>query len=430
MVIKVLKKQIFSILIILLINILFLMNVKADNKLTNVDCRYVRDSYTGAFPLTKETIVTLYRDGKKRDEEKVAIGGFTVKIHNNSKPHSLSSNASISSDAPYLRVHGSLISAVEYYNKYNSCPTYFMVDTTGGGNTYNGYFMNDTENVLGSYVLYKIEQKEYNENLELKDEIYSCNLYSSKDGYRDLETQVEINYTKKTILISNENQSERGKKAMLEYKKNFDFSDANKNKCPINELKVCSFEGNVNVYTKDYEDSALNNICATLDLTEKSEVGNTYCGIFVTYAEEVENGEDKVKINRTLDILNNYCSQVIQYEDYDISEFSCINMCLNKYKHIEGIKGTNEDGCGFSGRLIAFVANILKWIKYILPVGVMVFGILDFIKAIISNNEEMKKAQGRFVKRLIAAALVFIIPLIIEFILDKMGFGYDDCGLY
>jgi len=92
----------------------------------------------------------------------------------------------------------------------------------------------------------------------------------------------------------------------------------------------------------------------------------------------------------------------------------------------------NKDGeCRFSGRLLSFFSNILRWIKYILPVIVIVFGILDFMKAMgADKDDEMKKAQGKFVKRLIAAALVFIIPLIIQFILEKMGFGYDACGLF
>ena len=43
----------------------------------------------------------------------------------------------------------------------------------------------------------------------------------------------------------------------------------------------------------------------------------------------------------------------------------------------------------------------------------------------------MKKAQDRFVKRLIAAALIFIIPFILGFILDKMGFSdyIDGCDV-
>ena len=61
---------------------------------------------------------------------------------------------------------------------------------------------------------------------------------------------------------------------------------------------------------------------------------------------------------------------------------------------------------------------------------VILLGIIDFIKAIVSEkDDEMKKAQGHFVKRLIAAALIFIIPFIIEFILNKMGFAANGCGI-
>ena len=93
--------------------------------------------------------------------------------------------------------------------------------------------------------------------------------------------------------------------------------------------------------------------------------------------------------------------------------------------------GTDNSACGFSGRLITWVINILRWIKYILPVFVIILGILDFIKAIGSDKDDvMKQSQKKFIKRLVAAALVFLIPLIIEFILTKMGFDYNDCGLF
>ena len=72
----------------------------------------------------------------------------------------------------------------------------------------------------------------------------------------------------------------------------------------------------------------------------------------------------------------------------------------------------------------------MKWIKYIAPVLVIVLGILDFIKAIGSDkDDEMKKAQGRFMRRLIAAAIIFLVPFIIEFILTKMGFTVYGCGI-
>ena len=52
--------------------------------------------------------------------------------------------------------------------------------------------------------------------------------------------------------------------------------------------------------------------------------------------------------------------------------------------------------------------------------------ILDFIKAIASeSDDEMKKVSARFAKRLIAAALIFIIPFILDFILRMFNIGLD-----
>ena len=133
--------------------------------------------------------------------------------------------------------------------------------------------------------------------------------------------------------------------------------------------------------------------------------------------------------------IKNICNSIMQYSDYGES---CMTLCLNLNEDIKDAKesygignSSNNTECGFSKRLMAWISNILRWIKYILPVIVIVMGILDFIKAIAADkDDEMKKAQGKFIKRLIAAALVFIIPLILEFVLDKMGFGYDSCGLF
>ena len=86
--------------------------------------------------------------------------------------------------------------------------------------------------------------------------------------------------------------------------------------------------------------------------------------------------------------------------------------------------------CGFSGRLLNWIKNILNWVKFIAPVLVILIGIVDFIRAIASSkDDEMKKAQGRFIRRLIAAALVFIIPALLVFVFEKMGFTANGCGI-
>ena len=143
-------------------------------------------------------------------------------------------------------------------------------------------------------------------------------------------------------------------------------------------------------------------------------------------------------VNEKETLIKNYCKSILKEQDYDGgTEQQCIEACLNnveetvKAKKAAGLLSDNNNDCGFSQRLGTWIVNIFKWIKYILPVLVIILGILDFIKAIGSDKEdEMKKAQKRFIIRLIAAALVFLVPLILEFVLIKMGFGYDSCSLF
>ena len=55
------------------------------------------------------------------------------------------------------------------------------------------------------------------------------------------------------------------------------------------------------------------------------------------------------------------------------------------------------------------------------------YSILDFIKAIASNSEdEMRKVGSKFVKRLIVAAIIFLLPLMLEFLLGIFGIATSD----
>ena len=135
---------------------------------------------------------------------------------------------------------------------------------------------------------------------------------------------------------------------------------------------------------------------------------------------------------REVEELRYTCTQVSKKNDLDEA---CMENCLtleSEIYEIEKLLGVNDEGkCGFSGKLISWILNILRWIKYIIPVAVIILGSLDFIKATGSDkDDDMKKAQSKFIKRLVAAALIFLVPLLIEFILPKFGFDYNGCGIF
>ncbi len=69
-------------------------------------------------------------------------------------------------------------------------------------------------------------------------------------------------------------------------------------------------------------------------------------------------------------------------------------------------------------KLLAWIFKIFNWMRYIVPAILILLGITDFIKAIASDSEdELKKVGSRFAKRLVAAGLIFLVPLILQFVL-------------
>lgn len=81
------------------------------------------------------------------------------------------------------------------------------------------------------------------------------------------------------------------------------------------------------------------------------------------------------------------------------------------------------------------IDEILMYPKILVPILLILLGVLDFGKAVIASKEdEMRKAQSTFIKRIIAAVAIFFVPLMVDIIMDLAdivwaGTGYSSCGL-
>ena len=106
---------------------------------------------------------------------------------------------------------------------------------------------------------------------------------------------------------------------------------------------------------------------------------------------------------------------------------------------IAAVVGANG-GCEIFGSksdpdsLSYLINEILMYPKYIVPALVIGLGTLDFAKAIIASKEdEMKKAQATFIKRVIIGISIFFVPLIINIIMylaDIVWNGaFTTCGI-
>lgn len=74
--------------------------------------------------------------------------------------------------------------------------------------------------------------------------------------------------------------------------------------------------------------------------------------------------------------------------------------------------------------------KILNYIKIIGPSLAIVLSAIDYTKAIVtSDNDTMKKTNRRFVNRIIAAVLLFFIPMLTELVLNIIGITSSTAGL-
>ena len=88
--------------------------------------------------------------------------------------------------------------------------------------------------------------------------------------------------------------------------------------------------------------------------------------------------------------------------------------------------------CGaIDNNLAELIHTVITIIKYGIPILLIIFGMLDIAKGVIASKEdETKKGQQMFIKRLISAVLVFfvitIVQLVIGIVDDQNDSGESD----
>ena len=73
-----------------------------------------------------------------------------------------------------------------------------------------------------------------------------------------------------------------------------------------------------------------------------------------------------------------------------------------------------------------FINNIIKIIKLGVPIVLVLIGMIEFGKAVYANKEdEMKKVQNDFIKRLIAGAAVFLMITMVQLLMTILDRNSD-----
>ena len=78
----------------------------------------------------------------------------------------------------------------------------------------------------------------------------------------------------------------------------------------------------------------------------------------------------------------------------------------------------------FDGTIPYITSTIILIVQIVVPLLLVVFGMLDLGKAVVASKEdEIKKGQQTFIKRIIAGAIVFFVILIVQTLVRFLSNG-------
>ncbi len=79
-------------------------------------------------------------------------------------------------------------------------------------------------------------------------------------------------------------------------------------------------------------------------------------------------------------------------------------------------------GYSFEAIIPNLVHSAVTLIKIFIPIILIIFGMLDMGKAVLSNDEKtMKESQNKLVKRILYAVLVFLIVSLVQIVFGIVG---------
>lgn len=90
---------------------------------------------------------------------------------------------------------------------------------------------------------------------------------------------------------------------------------------------------------------------------------------------------------------------------------------------IGSVSLNSEYSCGpngfvFSGMFPYIISTVILIIKIAVPILLIIFGMLDLGKAVVAAKEdEIKKGQQTFIKRLITGAIVFLVISVVQILI-------------
>ena len=86
------------------------------------------------------------------------------------------------------------------------------------------------------------------------------------------------------------------------------------------------------------------------------------------------------------------------------------------------VLATDFNTCGGLTSILKLIYNIINILRIIIPIILILLGTIDLGKAVIaSDDKEIKSAQSLLIKRVVYAAAIFFIPMLVYVIMNLVA---------
>ena len=83
------------------------------------------------------------------------------------------------------------------------------------------------------------------------------------------------------------------------------------------------------------------------------------------------------------------------------------------------------DFCTSTANIWRFVGYFLFWFKIIIPLIIIILGVIDLGRAVVSSkDDEVKKASTGLLKRVVIGIVIFFIPTIVYMLFGLVNIGH------
>jgi len=131
------------------------------------------------------------------------------------------------------------------------------------------------------------------------------------------------------------------------------------------------------------------------------------------------------------------CYKVVDVHSYSLVEYTKNNskyQDTSKYKVEQVDKEfceTDKVSCGNLGKFNKKLPEISSWLITLLqvavPVILIIMGVIDFVKSLSSQkDDEIKKGQQMFIKRVITAIIIFFVVVVVKLLVSLVSSGQTE----